>query len=120
MSAPEYYEMALVTMPRTGPMSQRVEVVADFSQRVFIKTIRSENPLRVDENGQINSALDLVGRRVTWSTRTDDEELTRFAMRFGYAYGFGTRNSFLLTHEVDLTTGGVILAEHVGLPEGYP
>ena len=121
LSAPPYYEDALVTMPRRGTTSQRIDVTADFAGRVFTKTVRVTNPLRVDDNAHLNSSVDLIGRQVTWSsTRNIDETLSRLAIRFSYDYGFRQNAYFGSGREIDLTAGGVVTANNIGLSEILP
>ena len=78
----------LVKLPSKGKLSQKIELAADFTRMVFIKTVECDNPMRTG-NALAVSALDLVGRNMSWGpvfTRGDGRKpawnLTFFAIRF--------------------------------------
>lgn len=86
----------IVTRRQHGEASQRIEVSADFSRRVFSKRVLCVNPPRVDEDTVSSSTFDLVGRELRWRMGDRDTgSLTRFGMRFSYDYGFQQRYEVL-------------------------
>lgn len=60
------YQSALVNLTKL-PLKQTVELAADFQRQVIIKTVRCDNPLRMGNDTLATSAMDLVGRELTWS-----------------------------------------------------
>jgi hypothetical protein len=83
---------SIVTMTRHGDLSQRVSLTADFGRRVFMKSVWCINPVRTGSDLAASSALDLIGRTLTWRASPDSDlewTLFGFEMRFSYDYGFG-------------------------------
>jgi len=83
---------AIVTMKHHGEISQKIKLCADFSRRVFVKSVLCRSPVRTGSDVTSVSSLDLVGRELTWAQAVSSElswVLVSFAMRFSYDYGFG-------------------------------
>ncbi|TIS45804.1 hypothetical protein [Mesorhizobium sp.] len=110
----------IVTMPKRGDIKQHIELQADYKRRVFIKVVRCENPVRTGEDITSFSALDLVGRTVSWKDGVVTNlkwTLASLALRFSYDYGFGQSfNQLPAGRDIAITpSGSVITAQNVGL-----
>jgi len=83
---------AIVTMRKHGEITQHIELLADFSQRVFVKKVWCTHPVRTGTDAWAFSALDLIGREMTWTAAAATDlqwTLLTFGARFSYDYGFG-------------------------------
>ncbi|TPI60958.1 hypothetical protein FJ420_31055 [Mesorhizobium sp. B3-1-3] len=110
----------IVTMPKRGDIKQHIELQADYKRRVFIKAVRCENPVRTGSDITSFSALDLVGRTVSWQDGVVTNlkwTLASLALRFSYDYGFGQNfNQLPAGRDIAITpSGSVITAQNVGL-----
>ncbi len=111
---------AYVSMPRLGEAKQKIEILADFKARVFIKNVRATNPLRTGSDAISVSAFDIVGSSMEWKKEElIDGKLTKFAMRFAYDYGFSQNYSRLPPgRELNLTAVPIVVdATNVGLQD---
>ena len=70
MSMPPPMQDQIKTLPSAGKVSQSLELFADFQRHVFIKHVRCIDMPRLPFNSTALSALDLVGRRLTWESVT--------------------------------------------------
>lgn len=91
MSASE--QDAIVTLPAAGRVQQTIELYADFHRRVFVKHVQCKSLPRLGPNATAKSAIDLIGRRLSWDSTTNGEgnariigNLTRIAFVFPFAY----------------------------------
>lgn len=67
ISAKEGEEKVLVSLPQKGNPKQKISLYADFRERVFVKEVSSQNPLRIGTDISSISSLDLIGRKLKWS-----------------------------------------------------
>ncbi|MER9183708.1 hypothetical protein [Mesorhizobium sp. M0767] len=120
MSTSADIQDAIVTMPKHGDIKQHIELRADYKRRIFTKVVRCENPVRTGSDITSFSALDLIGKTVSWEDGVVTNlkwTLVSLALRFSYDYGFG-QNFNQLPPGRDIMikpSGAVIEAEDVGL-----
>ncbi|HJP93531.1 MAG TPA: hypothetical protein VJ875_16345 [Pyrinomonadaceae bacterium] len=121
-SIPADLQGVFVTMPSKGSIKQEIEVRADFLRRVFIKVVRSDNPIRTGNDTLAVSALDLVGRELTWRTFGEAYlkpgpiwHLTRVAFKFPNDYDQSKHLRYITVAQgvesVQITASAVGLAE---------
>ncbi|WP_108127318.1 hypothetical protein [Saccharospirillum mangrovi] len=122
MSISKEEEGIYVQLPARGPPIQTLEVLADFNKRVFIKKVESKNPIRTGNDIFANSALDLVGRQMTWqsgmswSGRPDPIwDLIEFSLIFPYDYEIGAR---VISLETGITSYN-ISPEDIGMADVF-
>lgn len=116
-SVPPSYATRLIPMPRKGELRQTIEIRADFGNRLFTKYVRCENPLRTGEDTLAMSALDLIGRRMTydtiWTNRYPVGQVRQLTLIFGYESSLYKRYIAIPLE----TSAAVITADHLGLSE---
>ncbi len=116
----------IVTMRKQGELQQKVELLADFKKRVFVKRVWCQNLVRLGDDNTSFSSVDLVGRTLSWDAGTVTPlkwSLTSLFMRFSYDYGFLQRVSEPETPPVGrlISLEGArsvkVLPKHVGLAD---
>ena len=120
MSTSPGIQDAIVTMPRHGDIKQHIELRADYKRRVFTKIVRCESPVRTGSDITSFSALDLIGRTLTWEDGVVTNlkwGLVSLALRFSYDYGFGQNfNELPPGRAIKITpSSAVVEADDVGL-----
>lgn len=79
---------AVVTRPVFGTISQKVDLLADYQRRVFIKRVVTKNLVRMDANTLAKGAIDLIGHNMSWGDNAGNPkgQLSRFALGFSFDY----------------------------------
>lgn len=104
----------IVAMPAKGRCKQKVELQADFSKGVILRTTTCENPIRTGKDTVAISAIDLVGREMEWGPATTSKRDARWML-----VGFGMRFAHNPQAEVSPLPPGTnqvrITPAHIGL-----
>lgn len=117
-SVPPDLQDMFVSLPSKGRVKQQIELVADFSRQIFVQKVRCETLTRAGNDRLSMSAIDLVGRNLTWDTVLDLEsiwQLRSFALKFPYDYEDSTH--IRRTAVSQATKQIQITANHLGLTE---
>jgi hypothetical protein len=121
LSGPPGLQGVVVMMKKQGDLVQKVELSADFQKRMFIKLVQCRNPIRSGSDVTAFSALDLVGRELTWEegvTTNLTWNLVTFGLRFSYDYGFSQNYTQLpIGRQIEIHGNKAvkIVADNVGL-----
>ena len=92
LSAKEGEQNIFVSLPTKGNPSQEIGLYADFQKRIFVKEVKSVNPLRMGKDISSISALDVIGRELSWSQSTTilpEEANAQWSLRkIGFAFSY--------------------------------
>jgi hypothetical protein len=117
---------AIVKMTQQDEVQQKIFLWADFKSRLITKYVWCKNLVRMGDDSTSFSAVDLIGRTLTWTADTPIRPfnwvLKSMQIRFNYDYGFGQRSSYPSERakqgrliEPNGQTSIVITKEQVGL-----
>ncbi|WDH20646.1 caspase family protein [Pseudomonas chlororaphis] len=85
----------ILKMTQQDEVQQNIYLWADFKSRVITKYVWCKNLVRTGDDTTSFSAVDLIGRTLTWTVGTPirpfNWSLKSMQIRFNYDYGFGQR-----------------------------
>lgn len=79
----EELKNVFVHLPSKGIAEQKFELIADFTERIFIKKVVCINPMRTGKDETSISSIDLIGRKMTWKLDINGK-LREFCLGFNY------------------------------------
>jgi len=89
-SASKHLSEVIVKLTPKGPIKQTIELHADFTDRIFIKSVICENPFRTGDDLLPISSIDLVGRTLTWESENfgskENSMISKIGLEFQYDY----------------------------------
>jgi hypothetical protein len=119
-------DYACVSQPRAAlairpvlpaTFKQRIELSADFKRRKIIKRVRCDNMIRTDTQTVDRTAVDLIGRRLSWETLIRDNgkrRLMTLALIFPFAPSYDPYLKYL--HPDPAGNSFRMTAADLGLP----